>query len=100
MKKGKIILGIAAGILTLSSTVAFKVAAKFTGGNRVFVQTIGGLCVTCFSVRTAINGVTIASCKTINKTATIAARNGKTFWRNINVSRNCFTPVAKVVRGI
>jgi len=99
MKKGQIILSVAAAVVTLSSTVAFKVAEKFSGGNRVFVQTTAGKCVTCLSVRTVLNGSVIASCKTIHAAATISARNGKTYWKAVGAAKTCLTPVTKVVKA-
>ncbi|MDR3713324.1 MAG: hypothetical protein P4L51_10945 [Puia sp.] len=67
MKKGQIILGTVAFVVTAASTLAFKVANKFNGHPKVHV--IGGtgnVCRTCASLRsnTASGTAQATSCWT------------------------------------
>src|SRR5258708_36992398 len=99
MKKGKVILGVAAALVTIGSSLAFKVAHKFSGGNRVFANTANSatsICpVTCNSLRTVTAGGTqFATCVTVGSSNIGISRNAHTFFKAIvGANRTCSNPV-------
>jgi len=96
MKRGKIILSIMATLLSIGGSLAFKTVKKFNGGQRIYVQTSGGQCLTCRSVWTNWRGSVLSSCLTVHNISFVAARNGKTFWKSIGPLKTCKSPVTKV----
>src|SRR5258708_39637524 len=98
MKKGKIILGAAAALVTVGSSLAFKVAHKFSGGALVYANTANNsplICpVTCNSLRTiSTGGAYFTTCVTVGGNNIGIARNAHTFFRAIvGANRTCSTP--------
>jgi len=99
MKKGKIVLGAAALLMTVGSTLAFKVANRFNGKSLVFVPTSTGStsCVQCHSARsTTTLGKHLSSCLTAANVGNVLhARNSFTFFTVKGPNGTCENPVTR-----
>ncbi len=76
MKKGKIILGVAAFLVTAASTLAFKkLSATFQGRHVLGPTVFGGTCftTTCF---TAVAGLNMGVCHTLDGVQTVLTAGG------------------------
>lgn len=110
MKKGKIILGVAAFVVTALSTITFKAAGKLTSsGHYLYVQVTDGLgeninCALCRSVRTKLaGGRQISSCVTISSARnTILARFARTFFLEQKdiLGITCVSPFTKATKSL
>jgi hypothetical protein len=98
MKKGQIILGAIALVVTAASTVAFKVA-KWNGHPQVYVIK-GTACHLCLSLRTNFGtSGTATSCTTHVGTSKVPAAHNETFYTKV-VSGTCTTPVVAVTTSL
>ncbi len=96
MKSAKIILGSAALLVTVTSSLAFKVANKFTS-KKAHVQ-LSGQCVTCKTTYIPISGgAHHTKCHTNVGNALVTGRgsNHWTFFTSAGTSGNCANPTTK-----
>ena len=67
MKKGQMILGAVALVVTAGSTLAFKVANKFGSHHKLYVKISSTSCKSCTTIWTKASGVAQrTSCKTVS----------------------------------
>ncbi len=101
MKSAKIILGSAALLITVTSSLAFKVANKFSS-KRAHVQ-LPGKCVTCDTTFIPISGgVHHTKCRTKIGNALVTGRgsNHWTFFTSAGTGIDCSNPTTKVTQAL
>jgi len=106
MKKGKIILSVAALVVTAGSTLAFKVANTFGTHHNLFAQVsaaTGGatVCATCSTIFTKAGGIQVTSCLTVGGQRAKGIGSGHTFYTAQNSNKTLcvgrlFSRVTKV----
>ena len=98
MKKGQIILGAAAFIVTAASSLAFKAHSKFIGQHRLLGATSAGSsnCTrsTCF---TNVNGAQSGKCHTVVNNRNTAFTHNGTLWTSFTTINGikCANPTIK-----
>jgi hypothetical protein len=93
MKKGKIILGAAAFIVTSASLFAFKATRSHQSG--LFGKTAGGKCVlsTCFT-NNALPVAGSQKCLTVNGAKPLATNGSGGYWKATAAGHICTKPTA------
>ncbi len=92
MKNGKVILGVAAAIVTVGSGLAFKAAHKFRTVKVYGKTALGNVCQQCKSLWTTNSAVHATKCKTIGGVATLHGFGSgaiRTFYTQTNTSHLC-----------
>ena len=94
MKKGKIILGLAAAAITVGSALAFRVAHKFTS-HSVFVKTALGFCQPCANLFFTGSGgganrsCTLGTANHVGHQGAPVGGNHVGFWTSRTVGKTC-----------
>lgn len=102
MKKGKIILGTIAFVMTAASTLSFKAVNRFNGRPRVHVKDNLLICRTCSSLRSNFAGHPTGASSCWTNSAHVGSKisgtgvGGHTFYKTKTVGGFCLSPTTMV----